>query len=362
MDKKVDTNDRVYRFSLQVFYDRLKYYSNDKKYKIDNKIEKFCYENLEENIKEKAKNIKKRIFERYTTITFPWSIFDIQDPEIKKHTDALTFIFDTEELIYTSVTENLTITQKEIEEIISLYFLLYRNQNLIESTKFLITGIMLRMSLKAFKDAKKYYFKNNQETLYIELESLENKVSYYETENKKLKQEIGSFKSENDRLRNEYKKSLEKRIVEMEKEIDGLKQELEEYKENEKELFALRETMFDLGRRNENAAVYNAIDKEIKIPHVKALIVGGHENWRKKLQEELPASFKFLDGNKENFDIHILHDVDYVFLYTGYMNHGTYYKIMNYCKKNNITIGYISSTAVDLVKYELVKKIKIQKD
>lgn len=355
LDKGI-IQDEFYLHTIKTFYMRLKHYSNDEEFKNKIKIARFNYNTLDDKIKQKAKNIKLRIFEKYGQIKYPWNIFNINDKELRKYVEGLSFIFDTEELIYTSIIEKLKISQKEIEEICALYFMLYRNQNLIESTKFLITGIILKMSLKAFKEVKDYYFKNNKETLYIELEELENKIKYCEKDNNRLKEENNILKNEIYKLKNEYKKGLEIEIIKLKKEISNLKQELQEQKENEKELFALRETLFEIGKRNE-VVEYEVIEENVKIPNVKAIIIGGHENWRRKLQEELPNTFRFIDGNKENFNIQILNDVDYIFFYTAYMSHGTYYKVINYCKKNNIEIGYISNTSIDLAKHEIANKI-----
>jgi hypothetical protein len=42
------------------------------------------------------------------------------------------------------------------------------------------------------------------------------------------------------------------------------------------------------------------------------------------------------------------------------MNHGVYYKIMNYVRKRNITVAYIKSTNVEIVRKEIAYKIKYQ--
>lgn len=141
--------------------------------------------------------------------------------------------------------------------------------------------------------------------------------------------------------------------IELKKTKVKLEKEIEELNKDMKELYALREAMFS---REEE--VLEIEDIHIKIPSVNALVVGGHENWQLKLKDALPDTFSFLNGKKENFDIKILDNVEYVFMNVNCtMNHATYYKIINYIKSNDVKLVYINSTNINYVMKEITSSI-----
>lgn len=340
--------DEHYNFAINLLYRRLKHYE-------ESSPERFSYNTLSKELKEKAKSIVNRFLENYIIIKTTQNIYDIKEAEMRKFVDTLSMLFDTEDMMFLSLTSHMEVTGKDLEEIAALYYMLYKNQNREESAKFIITGIFIKYMIKAYKEIKDFYFKNNKETLYIELEELEYKIKKYEEEYSKLESVNNDLRNEIDRLRNEYKQGLEKRIIHLEKQIIEQQEEIRTLKENEKELYALRELAFELEHE------YKITQKKKEVPAMPVLIVGGHENWRRKLQEELPGTYRFLDGFTEGFDIKILDGVEYVFFYTSYMNHGVYYKIINYCKKRDIKIKYIKSTSIELVKNEIAEKIRTHK-
>lgn len=337
--------DETYNFCITTLQRRLIHY------KENSNIERFCYNNLSKELRQKAKSIKNRFFENYGIIKTTQNIYDIKDELLYNYIDKLSMIFDTENMMFLSMTGNAKVSNKDLEEIAALYYMLYRNQNKEKSAKFIITGLMIKYLIKAYKEVKEYYFQNNKETLYIELEELENQIKYLKNENSKVKRENKNLKNEIKYLRNKYKVGLEKKIIELEKQITEQQKVIEGLKENEKELYALRELAFELEHD------YQITEKGTEISNVPVLIVGGHENWRRKLNEVLPSNFRFLDGTVEGFDIRILDSIEYVFFYTAYMNHAVYYKIINYCKKNNVKIKYIKSTSIDLVLNEIKQKL-----
>ena len=74
---------------------------------------------------------------------------------------------------------------------------------------------------------------------------------------------------------------------------------------------------------------------------MKGLIIGGHENWQRKMKELLPG-FKFILPDALNFDVSILEGVEGIFVYTNYLNHGLYYKLINEVRKKDRPLYYLS--------------------
>lgn len=61
---------------------------------------------------------------------------------------------------------------------------------------------------------------------------------------------------------------------------------------------------------------------------------------------------------KIKFDTNILSNYDYIFFYTGYMDHATYYRAINFIRSYNIKFGYIGKTNMELVEDELIDELE----
>lgn len=349
LEKEI-TQDDTYNFILNNLYQRQQHY--------DEGITRFSYEDLSPKEQQKAKNIKNRIFDSYGKITYPWQVMELEgNKELELFREAILFLFDTEEIMFTSILKDLPFSQKDLEEITSIYFTVFRNQNLEKSSKFFITGLFIKMLLKAYKNVKNYYFENNKETLFLELEGYEKEIEKLKVECTSLKKENEELKKEIQRLKGQYKESIELENISLKKEINELNEKVNDLKRQEKELYSLREYIFT-SETSTTVSDEITLDEEMKIPNVPMVIIGGHENLRNKLREELPSNVKVLDGTNENFDTKLLEGVEYVFFKTDYMNHGTYYKAIGAIRNmDNIKINYIKSTNIDFIKKEIKEVI-----
>lgn len=311
-----------------------------------NLLKKFKYENFSEDVISKAKFIKNRLNSKLNPMN---PDYEIIKNEMKLVDVLVELILETENFDIDFFKMSYELSEKDIEELYGLYFTIYRNQNIEEVSKFIVWSSILKMVLKAYKKDKKYYFENNSKTLKLKYnESLE-LIKQLENENLNQRKEIDRANKKINRLKNTYKNGLERENIELKKTKVELEKEIEELNKDMKELYALREAMF-----NREEEICEIEDIEIKVPHVNALVVGGHENWQLKLKKVLPDTFGFLNGKKENFDIRILDNVEYIFLNVNCrMNHGTYYKIINYVRNNDVELIYINSTNINHVMKEI---------
>lgn len=339
--------DKWYETLFQMLKQRLDYY--------DGKLFKhFNYNDCPNEIKEKAIQIKNRIFNEYGTIKYAYDVNELyseNDPDIKTYVKNMNILYETENLSFDF--ERL-VSNRDVEEICAVYWMTYRNQNLQQSVRYLVNGLFLKYTEKEFNKVKDYYFKNNKETLYLDMQHKDEKIEELTTENESLKRQIERLNSEINTLKYNYKKSLETEINQLKQQINKFQDELSKTKQHEQELFQLREFVFEQEYSDNNIETDNT-NKEITIPNVKCLIVGGHENWRNKLKEELPDSFKFLAGDKANFDLQYINDVKLVIFNVAYMNHATYYRIINFCRKRNIKFYFISNQTTDIIKPKIAK-------
>ena len=83
--------------------------------------------------------------------------------------------------------------------------------------------------------------------------------------------------------------------------------------------------------------------------------MGGHSQWQNKMKEYLP-NCRFISPDMLNFDINILSNVDIVFIYTNYLNHGMYYKVIDIIREREIKLEYLKSNInMEIVLNQIIK-------
>lgn len=213
------------------------------------------------------------------------------------------------------------------------------NINISEAMMFIVDCVYIKYLIKAYKQVKKHYFENNKETMFVELDEVKRELATTQTELK---------------VKDNTMKKLQEQIERLERENRRLRNQLDEEAQNRNELNSLREFMFNLDKQEE----YTLKERNFsKLQNVKGLVVGGHENWQRRMKELLP-NFKFLHPDTLNIDISILDNVDIVLFYTNYLNHAMYYKVINEARKKNIKIAYISAnTNENIVLQQIFKAV-----
>ena len=274
------------------------------------------------------------------------------------------------------IVENMFITNKldvshlfsdsnflNIDEILLSY--VKRGNSSLDSTlilQTLVNGIFIKSLINDYKRCRTLYFENNQETLLFKIDSLEKKLTTVEEENKNLSTDLYSINQQNasfeEKLNceiNKLNKKHSSQVSEMQNRINQLENQLLEEKSYRNELNVLREYMFEVN--NQYLPIYSEKTLKDYIIDKKILIIGGAKVWRRKFREKYPE-LKTLHGFNENFDTSILSNYDYIFFYTGFMNHATYYRAMNFIRTHQLKFGYIGKTNMDLVEEELMDQLK----
>lgn len=321
-----------------------------------NKGEKrFSYTFVRKNkeLFDKAKNIKNNFYDNFKIFNNTCDLVDlnINDEETADYCRSINVIFDSENMMLSSMSDNAPILEKDVIELAALYFIHNKNQNRVESTKFILFGLHLKYAIKAYKELKKFYFENNKETLYIELNKHIENIKTLEEENASLKRKTEILEHENNKLKKDYKNTIEKENIILENNIEKLKEQILQLEKDRKELIDLSESFFETDEKIID------IKENIVIPKTKAVIAGGHSSWHNKIKTELPETFIYIEGDNERFDTNLLDNKEFVFIYTKYMSHGFYYKLMGKCKKNNIKVLYITSSSPEHVKMEIYEKL-----
>lgn len=297
----------------------------------------------------KAKSITSRFYENFVQLKTTSDLVDLAiiNDELADFCRSVNVVFDADDMALSSMSDNMKVSKKHIIELAGLYYIHNKNQNRLESGKFILFGLHLKYSIKSYKELKKYYFQNNKETLFIELEGYINDIEKYKEENLILKRQLEALESENIRLKKEYKDSIEKDNILLKRENLKFKESISLFKKEINDLKELSESFFEVDEK--------IIEEDIliEVPDVNGVIAGGHSSWHSKLKEILPSEFIFIEGDNEKFDERLLDNKDHIFIYTKYMSHAFYYKLMEKCRRTGISFSYISHTSPNYVKRQI---------
>lgn len=322
MQKKVVENGSHQRF-INLLYTRLQHSTGDEKIRMS-------YDRLKPEDIERVQKLKQKLFKEYGKIRNFDELLDKHFDGTKR--DMYTFLFDFEHLSSVSIFQDVKFTERDIDEILCLYTIVREDAELDvdEALQFLIPGLYIKYLLKAYKQVKEMYFRNNKETMFIELEGTEKELQ-------RTKEKLES--TQRGLLEAEKIHGL------LEKENLRLKAELAEAQRNKAELNSLREFLFSLDQKEEYQAEEIDFDE---LKKYKAIVIGGHERWQQRMKEYLP-NFIFIHPDQLNFDIRLLDGIDTVFVYPNYLNHAMYYKLMGAIEGKNIKIIYINQQNEELV-------------
>lgn len=342
-EKEIDIEDIAYKKYIQSCVLRLEHY------KFSNKI------NLNDATKEQKELINKlelklkahKHISAIPPISYRLDI-DKQDGllvNIKALTkedktfESFGYIDEMEGVSLISIVGKDFLKQKDIQELIFAYsqFQTIDTINYDDFFKYIYPAIQIRYLCKEYKKARQYFFENFNEEL---LEEIDKK----DIENKEIKKTNILLQDENERLKLELEK--------LEKENKQLKQELNERENYKSEVVPLREFIFNLDIMEDYKE--QQIDYS-KLEALNAVIIGGHPQWQNKMKEYLP-NCKFISHDMLNFDINILNNVDIIFIYTNYLNHGIYYKIIDIIREKGLRLEYLKSNInIDIVLKEINK-------
>lgn len=174
-----------------------------------------------------------------------------------------------------------------------------------------------------------------------------------------LSSEMERIKEENEKLKSKIKiikSDLESQYYSIIKgykdENENLKSLLNDAEIKNYEVDRLREFIFQFqcdGRINESESINKLIEEHTII------IIGGNENWRKKVKDIYPQ-IRTLDSNL-TFELSILDSYDFIFFNVYGLSHAAYYRAINYIRKRNLKYDFIYATNLEIMSKEIYKKI-----
>jgi len=311
----------------------------------------------------RAPEFRQRVEEEYGKLRcYDDIFFRKHGTKTKNLLESLSIIFDSEKMSISSLIGDKKYSTREIDEIYGAYQAIFKNQNREKGHDFIIVGIVLRGLIKAYKELKDYYFKNNKETVLLEMQSQQDTIEKLKRENNYLQDKIKVLEGQVSRIAKDTEAQYINQVQELKKKIKDLEIELAEEKKKENELFALRELLFSLEHEEED---FKSEEESINIDNIKGVIVGGHEKWQQRMKALLP-NFTFYKTDTENIDPNAFNNIDIIFFYTKYLSHSLYYRIINIARAKSINLGYINTTnedrAISSIKSQIrnIPKLKVK--
>jgi len=320
-------------------------------YKLDHPL-RYNYETIEPDVLKHIKSLKDRVYGKYGVLNSYDALFDTRMHEdMRNNRDQLSLLCDTEFVSISSLFNNVKITERDVEEVLGLYFMHHKNKNAEAAGNFLVAGLMLKGLLKAYRQVKEHFFANNRETMLLEMRRQDDKIEQLTGDNVVLKRKAESLESQVKSIRDEVEEQYTTQVRGLEARVRELEIELAREKQKDGELNALREFIFSLNTEAEPGVA----EKEFDFTGVRGVIFGGHERWRKRMKELLPG-FVFISS--ESFDVRLLDDADVVLFFVGYMGHKLYDKAIAEARKHGLKVGYISSINDRLALGEIEKILR----
>ena len=143
---------------------------------------------------------------------------------------------------------------------------------------------------------------------------------------------------------------LYKQIAELKKENKELREKTEDAEKDKKELIGLRNYIY----KNEQEDILEDI-KSIEemgryLDTIKGVIVGGHSNYRRKLENYIPSWKKY--GPSSNIPAGCISNAELIVFFTDHIDHATYLKAINEVRKFSCNLLYVHSTNIEAsIKY-----------
>lgn len=215
-----------------------------------------------------------------------------------------------------------------------------------------ILEMLLCLLVKKLKQSKDFYFENNSETQFNELQRVRNemeglreqlleKETFLADQSKYvivLKNQVDQLKSELSKETKDAAKPLMEEIILLRSQVSDLQKKLDDESEKAHELKRLREFIFAL--QQEDEIITREVSLSALIEGKTIYIIGGHINWRTKLKHNYPT-LRIVDGHSVSFDEQSLMNADMVLLNTTNMSHKLYYKVIDVLRKNKIPFDYL---------------------
>ena len=124
----------------------------------------------------------------------------------------------------------------------------------------------------------------------------------------------------------------------------------EKYESEHDELIALRSALYEMSAVSEDALVSTSVsidDMKNAVSDMKIVIIGGNDNWVKKIRQEFPE-WKFISAYVSGaVNSMQLQNAERVYFFTDTLGHSNYYKFMQVVREHNVPFGYMHGVNIE---------------
>lgn len=224
-----------------------------------------------------------------------------------------------------------------------------------------ILGLYITAFCKEYKNAKQF-LQSDYSEIADELEAAYQKAEDLQVKNDALQQRIAVLEAQVSNQHEDKEKSRRKVSAEFYDQVATLKAENDRLTRENQSLSAahydysrLRELAYSL--ENEEEIKDEQIDTTPILTEKKVFLIGGHENWHKRLKEAIPE-INVLSGTAHSVNLEPLKNADHVLIFTGHMAHTVYDKLSAYLYKHEIPYSYLPCQNIDGIKLHIKKAIQ----
>lgn len=303
--------DDTYNNVLQIMHERMGHYESENRIDVGNVPADELHE---------IEQFKSTLYKKIGKVTDYTTL--LNNISESSNLEMISFLFDLEN-IASSIFYRVDFVQKDIDEIMFVYSLFHDTESTDDLVQFFIYAMHIKYLLKAYKQSKEYYFSNNKEIMFVELEEAEKQLD--------ITRKALNFQIINNEQLVSVNEDLSSKITRLEKELQE-----EQVKNNE--LNGLREFFFSHDKKEDYKDA--VVDFE-NLKNAKIIILGGHEKWQTKMKEHLPEAI-FIHADMMNFDLSVVDNTEAIFIYANHLSHAIYYKLINYARGSK-KIFYLNS-------------------
>lgn len=191
-----------------------------------------------------------------------------------------------------------------------------------EAEQLFISSIFIHAVVQQYKVQKEVLFNDTQESWYLDVKKREQRI---EEKEKSYKKETDKLTAQKDAANFKFQE-LKKKNGELEKEIERLRKQLADTKEEKEELVELRNFAYNQERVDVEIDELSVKEAAKYLDDKKIIVCGGHPNMQIRLKEWLP-NLETLSTDTLGKNFSYLRNYDVIYFYPNYANHSFYKKI-----------------------------------
>ena len=178
-------------------------------------------------------------------------------------------------------------------------------------------------------------------------------IAFWREQLEETERRLANAQSDIAQQRTLYEESREQAVL--------LEKQLEQSRKEHAELVALRRFVHQMDSQDVEADDRSEEEKLAELNKQRIAIVGGHENWIKKMKRILPGWTYISASDSLSADAAVT-SVEKIYFYTDIMSHKMYYKFMKTAQEKGKQFGYIHGTNTGVIVNTLYEDLFSSKD